>query len=282
MRVRLAIFSLVFLVIISKTYADTIQSKITPDITISYSSVDGIKYIHVQVSAPEQDQLVPVPNMIVNLSLTKRRKYNPLRAEGWMGNRVTNSNGIAEFTLPEQAYKLRPDRHEFEFIANLGTDPLYRDTEARLKTRDVFFRFKFMPLEERSSVLVKLSRAQGKEEVVMPNADFELFLNDSVKEYKIGSGVWTSDEQGERTIVLEQDILDLITPGAFITAKYMDAANNGEVIVHQKLPDEMYTNTGFGTWMKWSRKHLSSVLVFIGSAVALFLILFYLRRTKQS
>ncbi|HQQ93837.1 MAG TPA: hypothetical protein PLQ93_04745 [Bacteroidia bacterium] len=217
--------------------------KPVPDMHFSYRISNGVKHISVKVSQREGNELRPVSNTIVNLSLRLRRKYNPLRGEGWMGNTMTNSEGLAEFTLTPQFYQLNGKEHEFDFIANIGTDPVFRDTETRIHISEPQISVEFAPGQNAQLLNIHFDRQVNKSLESFAGAVFDLLLTDSTGKTRFSEKALRCDNSGDLNITLQDSWRKNLQSGDKLVLRYTDPENDGYTERVISVPESMLASS---------------------------------------
>ena len=210
--------------------------KITPNFKLSYKISDGKPSVKVELTYKEGKKFIPVSNIIVNLYLTEVRKFNPVTGEGWMGNLVTDDDGIVEFDLSDNFKRIKTGAHVFTFIASIGTDPKFENSSEQIVMNDVRINLSSKTVDSLIQVTAKLSMFKDSVEVPAAKTEMKLLIKRSFGALPFGEDNLSTDENGEVSGVLPNDIPGNADKTLTILAKYEDQENDGVIEVTKNIP----------------------------------------------
>lgn len=226
-----------FFLLSPRAYADkpAAAEKISPSIKLSYKIHNGVKTVKVAVSYKEEKKFIPVGNIIVNLYLGEVKKFDKVSNDGWMGNLVTDDEGECVFMFPENFNKLKANVHSFNFIASIGSDPKYEDTQEEITVNDMNIKLSFVN-DSLTTVNAKLCKIQDSGMVPVPETEMKLLVKRTFGALPFGEDNLTTDADGLVSGVLPADLPGNANKSITIMARYEDQENEGIVEVSQDIP----------------------------------------------
>ena len=257
-------------------------SKITAYMSLSYKITDGVKYVKVKVSKKENKKKVSVDNAKspVCLYLNEVKPTDATNGTGLISKLFLDNDGVAEFELPSNFNSITSNLHEFTFIANFESDPLYEDAQEEITIADAKISIEYLGEDSIKTAIATLM--EWKDSIFVPVADAELRL--SIKRtfslFHFSEEGATTDENGSITADLPLDLPGEHDGTIIIVGSVLDHEIYGTVETTKKvawalLPKE---NEEMGRTL-WSRGNNAPYSLIIVSCSIIFLIwgiLFYL------
>ncbi len=233
----LLLLSLIF-VFVARSFAgnDGEATKITPNFKLSYKIIDGKPSIKVELSYKDGKKFIPVNNIIVNLYLSEVRKFNPVTGEGWMGNLVTDDDGVVEFDLSDNFKRIKTGAHVFNFIASIGTDPKFENSSEQITVNDVRISLSNSVADSLTTVVAKLSMFKDSVESPAAKTEIKLLIKRTFGALPFGEENLSTDENGEVSGVLPKDIPGNNDKTITVAARYEDQENDGIIEVTKRIP----------------------------------------------
>jgi len=240
---------------------------------MSYKVVNGIKTIKVSVDTKVDGKREPVSNLIVNLYLNEIKKYDTTTTTGWMGNVVTNKDGIGEFKFSELFNEKTKNIHEFHFIATSHEDLRYEDAEAETYIYDIFVKLDVTTEDSISTATATLVKLVDGKEVPIPDAEVKLFVARTFGVFPFGEEGAVTDSFGVITAEVPSDIIGTSDKKLTIIARYDDPENDGKFESTQTIPWSVlpYENEAMSRSL-WSTGHNAPIPLVIASVTIIALI----------
>jgi hypothetical protein len=214
---------------------DSVAEKISPSLKLSYKIIDGKKSVKVEVTKKEGKKYIPIEKIIVNLYNGEVKKYDPVTAGGWVGNFVTDEDGICNFVLSEKFNKLTQGVHSFTFIASIGSYPEYEDTQEQIVMNDVSIRLS-SKRDSLTTVTAQLNTLGDSIEKPLPETEMKLFVKRTFGMLPFGEENLTTDENGEVSGVIPADLPGNPDKSITVVARYEDQENEGVIETTQNMP----------------------------------------------
>lgn len=233
---------------------------------MSYKVVNGIKTIKVSVDTKIDGKRQPVNNLIVNLYLNEIKKYDTTTTTGWMGNVLTNADGVGEFKFSELFNERTKNIHEFHFIATSHEDLRYEDAEAETFIYDVFVKLEVSTEDSISTATARLFQRVDGIEIPIPDAEVKLFVERTFGVFPFGEEGAVTDSFGVITAEVPSDIIGTADKKLTIIARYDDPENDGKFETTQTIPWSVlpYENEAM-TRSLWSTGHNAPIPLVIAS-----------------
>lgn len=233
---------------------------------MSYKVVNGIKTIKVSVDTKVDGKRQPVSNLIVNLYLNEIKKYDTTTTTGWMGNVLTNADGVGEFKFTELFNERTKNIHEFHFIATSHEDLRYEDAEAETFIYDIFVKLNVTTEDSISTATATLIKLVDGKEVPIPDAEVKLFVARTFGVFPFGEEGAVTDSFGVITAEVPSDIIGTADKKLTIIARYDDPENDGKFESTQTIPWSVlpYENEAM-TRSLWSTGHNAPIPLVIAS-----------------
>ena len=273
--VALCLFFISFMMIniTAKAQDENSSEKKSISMNMSYKVVNGIKTIKVSVDTKVDGKREPVSNLIVNLYLNEIKKYDTTTTTGWMGNVVTNSDGVGEFKFSELFNERTKNIHEFHFIATSHEDLRYEDAEAETYIYDIFLKLNVTTEDSISTATATLVKLVDGKEVPIPDAEVKLFAARTFGAFPFGEEGMTTDSFGVITAEVPNDIIGTADKKLTIIARYDDPENDGKFEATQTIPWTVlpYENEEM-TRSLWSTAHNAPIPLVITSVSIIALI----------
>ncbi len=233
---NISLLLIVLLLSALKVIAQSTEEKQSVSMSIKYEVINGIKKVKVNVDTKVDGKRISVKNLIVNLYLNEIKKYDTLTALGWMGNVVTNEDGIAEFTFTKTFNSRTKDLKEFHFLATSNSDLRYEDAEAETIISDVQINLSINNLDSTKSATIKLSKMIDGVQTPLAETEIKLFVDRTFGEFPFAEEGAMTDENGEYTAEIPSDIIGTSDGKLTIIARFEDPENDGKLEVSQTIP----------------------------------------------
>ncbi len=215
---------------------DSTSSKLQASMNLSYKITNGIKSVKVEVTRKVDGKFIPVENLIVNLYLTEIKKYDPIVGDGWMGNLVTNEDGLATFKFTDNFNKLMSKVHVFNFIATTNEDLRYEDMQEEITVNEALINFTFNTEDAVTTVVAKLTKFQDGAEVASPETEMKMLIKRTFGMLPFGEDGLTTDENGEVSAEIPADLPGNANKTITVVARYDDEENNGIIEISKDIP----------------------------------------------
>lgn len=203
---------------------------------ISYKVINGIKMVKVAVEQKVDGKREPVSNLIVNLYLNEIKKFDTTTSTGWMGNVVTNKDGIGEFKFSELFNQKTKSIHEFHFIATSHEDLRYEDAEAETYIYDVFLKLNVSTEDSISTATATLTQLIDGVEIPLRETEVKLFVERTFGVFPFGEEGAVTDSFGVITAEVPSDIIGYANKTLTIIARFEDPENDGKFETTQSIP----------------------------------------------
>lgn len=252
---------------------DSTSEKQSASMNLSYKIVNGIKTLKVTVETKVDGKREPVENLIVNLYLNEVKKYDTTTTTGWMGNLLTNKEGVGEFKFTERFNELTKNMHEFHFIATSNSDLRFEDSEAETYIYDVFVKLNVVTEDSISTATATLTKFVDGKEVPLPETEIKLFVKRSFGVFPFGEEGAVTDENGQITAEVPSDIIGFADKTLTLIARYDDPDYDGRIEATQTIPWTVmpYENEAM-TRSLWSTGHNAPIPLVITSVTIIALI----------
>ena len=233
---------------------------------LSYKVVNGVKTVKVSVDTKVDGKRQPVSNLIVNLYLNEIKKYDTTTTTGWMGNVLTNADGVGEFKFTELFNERTKNIHEFHFIATSHEDLRYEDAEAETFIYDVFVKLDVTTEDSISTATATLVKLVDGKEVPIRDAEVKLFVARTFGVFPFGEEGAVTDSFGVISAEVPSDIIGTADKKLTIIARYDDPENDGKFESTQTIPWSVlpYENEAM-TRSLWSTGHNAPIPLVIAS-----------------
>lgn len=227
-----------FLMIHTNVVAQTenASEKKSISMSISYKVINGIKMVKVAVEQKVDGKREPVSNLIVNLYLNEIKKFDTTTTTGWMGNIVTNKDGIGEFKFTDLFNQKTKNIHEFHFIATASEDLRYEDAEAETYIYDVFLKLNVTTEDSISTATATLTQLVDGIEVPLRETEVKLFVERTFGVFPFGEEGAVTDSFGVITAEVPSDIIGYANKTLTIIARFEDPENDGKFETTQSIP----------------------------------------------
>lgn len=227
-----------FMVMNFSTYAqdENSEEKKSISMSISYKVLNGIKTVKISVDTKVDGKRVPVSNLIVNLYLNEIKKYDTLTTTGWMGNVVTNDDGVGEFKFSELFNQKTKNIHDFHFIATSHEDLRYEDAEIETHIYDVLAKLNVTTEDSVSTATVTLTQLVDGVEILIPDAEVKLLVARTFGAFPFGEEGAVTDSFGMISAEVPSDIIGTANKTLTIIARYDDPENDGKFETTQTIP----------------------------------------------
>jgi hypothetical protein len=252
---------------------DSTLEKQSASMSLSYKIVNGIKTLKVSVESRVDGKREPVENLIVNLYLNEVKKYDTTTTTGWMGNLLTNKEGVGEFKFTERFNELTKNMHEFHFLATSNSDLRYEDSEAETFIYDVFVKLDVVTEDSISTATATLTKFVDGVEVPLAETEIKLFVKRTFGLFPFGEEGAVTDENGQIVAEVPSDIIGFSDKTLTLIARYEDPDYDGKIEASQSIPWTVmpYENEEMARSL-WSTGHNAPIPLVIASVTIILFI----------
>jgi hypothetical protein len=153
-----------------------------------------------------------------------------------MGNLVTDDDGVVEFDLNDNFKRIKTGAHVFTFIASIGSDPKFENASEQIVMNDVRINLSNVLADSLNTVTAKLTMFKDSVESPAAKTEMKLLVKRTFGALPFGEDNLSTDDNGEVSGVLPNDLPGNHDKTLTILARYEDQENDGIIEVTKNIP----------------------------------------------
>jgi hypothetical protein len=211
--------------------------KITPLMSMSYKSSDGMKHVKIAVTRKVNKKRVAVNDAwaTVDLYVNAIKASDPSDGTGLIGKLHLNYDGEVVFDFPKDFNSKISGFHTWTFIAEMDSDKIYSGAQETLTVSDAKINIDYSVHDTVKTATATLYIWKDSNYVALPGTEMKLFVKRSFSLLPVeGAGVST-DKNGTISGDLPLDIPGEAGGKLTIVANITDNENYGTVEVSRKV-----------------------------------------------